>query len=86
MKAWLKGGIVGLLIPIAWWVWASVSEGCLLEFGELLNVGGANCGWHVSFLTNFNNFLIIFGIPTLIGLGIGALIGWVVGRKKEVAK
>ena len=79
-----KGAIIGFLIPLAWWLFVSISintdfkmSGFFLCPEELFNVGGAN------FKGLFESSCGITGLaPLIVALiifaGLGALVGIII--------
>ena len=96
MKAWLKGGLIGFLILsiffMVFWINASIHNNCLLHPAQLLNVGGAICGWYIGSVADVIMallwILVPFAILFFIGFIVGVPMGWIIGKlkKKKVAK
>jgi hypothetical protein len=89
MKNWIKGGLTGGVIIFSlflfFWVFISMNENCLLHFGQVYNLGGADCGsygreivyssyYGKSFLYPISGNLIALFIPILLGFILGASI------------
>lgn len=84
--AWLKGGIIGLVIET---VFLSIIFSIKCNVSEM--VGGGGCSWSLNNLIDnlvhlFNEAPIVKFIALailIVGFLIGALIGWIIGKIKS---
>lgn len=74
MKSWLKGGLIGLLIFMAYRLYFVLVGECFLVVRQLMG-GIASCDF------NYLNIILTL-IYAVILFVIGALTGWLVWRKK----
>jgi hypothetical protein len=82
----LKGGIIGILLPLTlifiFWIFASISCSspiCLVEF---FNIAGGGCGGCYSTSDWIISFVILIVLSFVFFL-VGSLIGWIYGKIKK---
>ena len=76
LAGWLKGGIIGVVLYIFFALFNAVP--LLTFFGNLILKANPSLSFNFAFA-----FLFGFVIYPLVWFGLGALIGWIVGKIKS---
>jgi len=90
MKAWIKGGLIGLGIVFMGFILSYICNFAIAMNGQgLCGFIGAIIAVPYSVLLLFSSdliqmkFLNVYFIPQITGFLIGALIGWLIGKFKR---
>ncbi len=79
LKAGIAGAIIGLVVALVFWWFASTSVQCVLAPIQSINLGGPSCA-DDGFVNIYS--VMYFGIPTVIVALVGTIIGWIYGKVK----
>jgi len=86
MKAWLKGGLIGLIIAFIFYIsYYLCGKICSVDSCVICAFIGIPL-WPITFITIIFVSYIPYYISYILGISfyflIGAIIGWLIGKKK----